>query len=49
MVISKCNVDRSECSDVLGDVAEVLDLGLETPVPVVLGEELVLVEETIQR
>ena len=33
--------------DVLGDIAEVLDLGLNTPVPIVLLEKLVLVEETV--
>lgn len=30
---------------ILGDVAKVLDLWLETPVPLVLGEERVLVKE----
>jgi hypothetical protein len=33
--------------DVLGNVAKVLDLGLNTPVPIVLLEKLVLVEETV--
>lgn len=31
--------------NILGDVTEVLDLGLEAPVPFVLGKEGVLVEE----
>jgi hypothetical protein len=33
--------------DVLGNVAEVLDLRLNAPVPIVLLEKLVLVEETV--
>lgn len=33
--------------DVLGNIAEVLDLGLNTPVPIVLLEKLVLVKETV--
>jgi hypothetical protein len=32
---------------ILGDVTEVADLGLQTPVPLVLGEQGVLVEEAI--
>lgn len=32
--------------DILGDIAEVLDLGLQAPVPLVFLEKLVLVEET---
>lgn len=35
--------------ELLGNVAEVLDFRLETPVPLVLCEELMLIEETIKR
>jgi hypothetical protein len=42
-----CNQMPVLRQDVLGDVAEVLDLGLNAPVPIVLLEKLVLVEETV--
>jgi len=32
---------------ILGDVTEVADLGLQAPVPLVLGKEGVLVEEAV--
>lgn len=33
-------------ADILGNIAKVLDLWLQSPVPFVFGEELMLVEET---
>lgn len=47
MLVGCAQMESEEWKDVLGDVAEVLDLGLQAPVPLVLLEELVLVEETV--
>lgn len=34
--------------DLLGDVAKVLDLWLQTPVPLIFGKQRVLVEEAVK-
>lgn len=47
-MLARCAQRESEQrKNVLGDVAEVLDLGLQAPVPLVLLEEFVLVEEAV--
>lgn len=44
--VSSLNADREPREDILSDIAEIADLWLQAPVPLVLGKELVLVEES---